>query len=93
MLLPMSRVSAESAELPDGPGKAVVMENCTACHGSEVITAKRRPPEEWDQIVNRMLSNGAVLTDDQQAKVVTYLKTYLAATSTAPAPAAKPGAK
>ncbi|MGI4877998.1 MAG: hypothetical protein ACRYG4_11005 [Janthinobacterium lividum] len=96
MLFSLGGVSAQTAELPEGPGKSVVMENCTACHGAEVIKAKRRSPDEWDQVVNRMLSNGAVLTDDQQNTVLTYLKKYLATSATsrpAAASGVKPGAK
>jgi mono/diheme cytochrome c family protein len=69
--------SAQSSELPDGPGKALASENCSACHGLELVTAQRRSPEEWEQVVNRMIANGDTLTEDQYNEVVAYLGTYL----------------
>lgn len=72
----LSAASAQST-LPDGPGKEVVEQNCTACHGLEVITAQRRTPDGWAEIVNTMVGNGASLTDDQYKQVVAYLQTHL----------------
>ena len=93
-LFPLRAVDAQSTELPEGPGRAVLLENCTACHGAEQITAQRRSSDEWEQVVNRMIGNGASLTDDQYKEVVAYLGTYLgkaAASGAAPASAARSG--
>lgn len=72
----LSGASAQST-LPDGPGKEVVEQNCVACHGLEVVTAQRRTPDGWVEIVNTMVGNGASLTDDQYKQVVAYLQTHL----------------
>ncbi len=76
ILFPLG-VSAQAPELPDGPGKALVSENCTGCHAMELITSQRRSPEEWGEVVNRMIANGDSLSEDQYKEVVTYLGTYL----------------
>ena len=68
---------AQSTELPEGPGKAIVQQSCTTCHGSELITAQRRSADGWDEVVNRMLANGATLTDDEHKAVVAYLATHV----------------
>jgi cytochrome c5 len=78
-------VVAQSSDLPDAPGKDIVINSCTACHGIDVMT--RRSPDEWGQVVDRMIGNGASLTDDQYKTVVAYLSTNLA-----PLPAAAPDA-
>ncbi len=91
ILFPLG-VSAQAPELPDGPGKAFVSENCTGCHASELITAQRRTPEEWGDVVSRMIANGDSLTEDQYKEVVTYLGTYLGKTSAAGAAPAPAGA-
>lgn len=76
-LVALSPAGAQSAALPDGPGKAVVEQSCTNCHGADLITAQRRSPDEWSEVVNRMLANGAELTEEQNSAVMTYLGTYL----------------
>ena len=91
----LAAARADGPGLPEGPGKALVIENCSNCHGVDLITAKRRTPAEWDEVMNRMLANGAPLTDDQSKQVTTYLVTYLgknAATGNAAAGAAAPAA-
>lgn len=78
LLFPAVGANAQSSGgLPDGPGKALAAENCSACHGIELVTAQRRSSEEWKEVVNRMISNGDTLTEDQYNEVVTYLGTYL----------------
>lgn len=77
LLFPTGGASAQSAGLPDGPGKAFAAENCSGCHSIELVTAQRKSPEEWKEVVNRMISNGDALTDEQYNEVVSYLGTYL----------------
>ena len=77
ILLPTSGASAQSADLPEGPGKAFAVENCSACHGLEIVTAQRRSSDEWQEVVNRMITNGDDMTEDQYTEVVAYLGTYL----------------
>lgn len=90
-LLMASAVIAQTADLPAGPGKEILESTCTACHGADVIVMTKRTPDEWGQVVDRMIGNGAALTDDQMKTVVAYLSANLAppaAGATAAAPAA-----
>jgi cytochrome c5 len=82
-LLTASAVIAQSSDLPEGPGKDIVLNSCTACHGADVIVAQRRTPDEWGQVVDRMVGNGASLSDEQYKTVVTYLQKNLAPAATA----------
>ena len=64
-----------AAALPPGPGKAIAQRMCVACHGLEVVTAKRATPEDWASTVQLMVSRGAEGTDEE----VDILTKYLAA--------------
>lgn len=42
-------------DLPEGPGRAAVLENCTACHSpSTMLQQPRVPREKWESIVAKM---------------------------------------
>ena len=83
-LLTAGAVIAQPSDLPEGPGKDIVASSCSACHGIDLIVAQRRTPDEWGQVVDRMVGNGASLSDDQYKAVVSYLQKNLA-----PLPAAQ----
>ena len=82
-VLTAGAVIAQPSDLPDGPGKDVVLSSCTACHGIDLIVGQKRTPDEWGQVVDRMVGNGASLSDEQYKAVVTYLQTNLAAPAAA----------
>jgi competence protein ComEA len=69
---------ADSENLPDAPGKAVIIRACLPCHNVKVTTAKRATgsAEEWTQVVDKMISQGAELSDDEIDLTVRYLTTY-----------------
>jgi mono/diheme cytochrome c family protein len=42
-------------ELPEGPGRDAVLENCTACHSpSTMLQQPKVPREKWESIVGKM---------------------------------------
>jgi len=88
----ISSAQAQDSELPEGPGKALLIETCTQCHAEGLITAQTRTSEEWADIISRMVGFGATIGERQQAEILTYLKTNLnkAGGATAEAPAAAP---
>src|SRR5438045_6330234 len=59
-----------SSDLPFG--KADVEKACTMCHGVDQIVAQHRAPDEWAEVVTRMVGFGATLTDQQHADVLAY---------------------
>jgi cytochrome c5 len=59
--------------LPDGPGKEVILNTCTQCHDLFRIKANRRSPEEWEETLVSMLNEGAMLNDEEFARVHRYL--------------------
>src|SRR4051812_36823538 len=71
--IPAGGARAQDDQLPDGPGKATLTEACTQCHGTGQITAQRRTPDEWADVVSRMVGVGAIVSDQQHAEIVAYL--------------------
>lgn len=69
LLAPLGRAQA----LPDGPGKLIVQEACSVCHGTEMVTSKRRSRAEWQETVQDMMSRGAPLLEDEAEIVIDYL--------------------
>jgi hypothetical protein len=63
------------ADIPDGPGKAVLLSACTACHELKEITKFRGfyTKDEWRDIVVTMVKYGAVVKDDEVTVLVDYL--------------------
>ena len=76
-LVPLGIASAQSSGLPEGPGKVFAQQNCSGCHSIDLVTAQRRTPDEWEEILNRMIANGDSLSDEQYDEVLGYLGTYL----------------
>jgi competence protein ComEA len=70
--------TAESASAGDAaPVEQLVTERCTRCHDLSVVSARRASAEEWHQIIERMQTNGAQVSDDELETIVQYLaKTY-----------------
>lgn len=43
-------------DLPEGPGRDAVIENCTACHSpSTMLQQPRVSREKWESIANKMI--------------------------------------
>ncbi len=76
LLVPVLASAQSDAPMPDGPGKAIIQRSCVACHSITVITSKRADPDEWNSLVQMMVSRGADLTDDEIPIVVKYLSEH-----------------
>jgi mono/diheme cytochrome c family protein len=61
--------------LPDGPGRELVATVCTQCHGLNNVVTLRLTAEEWEGLVNDMISRGAPAFDDQYKVITQYLST------------------
>jgi putative heme-binding domain-containing protein len=66
---------AFSQALPDGKGKAEFINNCTACHGADMVTRLKKTPEEWRKTVDNMAARGTEGTKEDLDNVVLYLVT------------------
>jgi hypothetical protein len=66
---------AAKPDLPDGPGRDLLLSACTACHELTEVTKFRGfyTKDEWRDIVVTMVKYGAVVKDDQVPVLVEYL--------------------
>jgi len=62
-----------SQDLPEGPGKDLVIKVCTSCHGAENFTDKRNTKEDWKAVVQTMIEFGAEVSSEQAEIIVNYL--------------------
>jgi competence ComEA-like helix-hairpin-helix protein len=62
-----------AAELPDGPGKAIILRTCVGCHKAEEFTAYRLSKEQYTRAVYSMLDRGAQATNAELDTVADYL--------------------
>lgn len=60
-------------DLPDSPGKDVVLKLCRDCHDLDTVTVENRTKEGWKKTVTKMLERGAEGTDEQLDAVIAYL--------------------
>ena len=62
-------------DLPEGPGRQAVLENCTACHSpSTLLQQPRVSREKWESIVGKMRKLYKAPVDDAAAaQVVDYM--------------------
>lgn len=69
-------VAHSTQEAANGQDSAAVQElltqRCTRCHDLAVVSARRASAEEWQQILERMLTNGAQVSEEEMATLVSY---------------------
>lgn len=65
--------TAPAQDLPDGPGKNIVVKACTACHGSEQFSSKQNTKDDWKAVVDTMIGYGAEIGKEDSGVIVEYL--------------------
>ncbi len=78
--------------LPDGKGKDVAKRLCSACHSTDMWAGQRHTEDEWNTVIDNMISRGLVASDDELTTVTSYLVTNLGPQKQAPANTATPAA-
>ena len=66
----------ESKALPEDPAKALVLQNCTICHSSTMVTTQRLSEKAWTGELVKMEGWGAPLAATNNAMVAAYLAKY-----------------
>lgn len=61
--------------MPEGPGKQIILRECTACHLPDHFTKYRHTNEEWQAIVIRMGTRVRSASKEELDTVQTYLAT------------------
>jgi hypothetical protein len=57
----------------EGDGANLLEERCSVCHPSSRPKSKQKTPEQWEATVNRMMSKGARLSDDEKPILINFL--------------------
>lgn len=68
---------AQEANLPDKPGKKLVVQVCTRCHPADTFAELRLTREEWRAEVDGMIARGARANRAQARRIVDYLAANL----------------
>lgn len=59
--------------LPEGPGKTVILNICTQCHDLQRVRRQRSTAQEWAEILDAMLNEGAPLPERDFPVLLRYL--------------------
>jgi mono/diheme cytochrome c family protein len=71
-------MAAQLKELPPGPNRELVSEQCQACHDLDnVLEGAGATREAWDGAIDQMVGYGLKVTPEQRAMILEYLATYL----------------
>lgn len=61
--------------LPPGPGRDMVVEKCSQCHGEGMWRELRQDRRKWEATVYRMVGKGALWSQEEIDTLATYLST------------------
>jgi hypothetical protein len=70
---PGKSVPAQQAGLPEGPGKALVENQCGSCHAVEDAIATRRSERDWKDIIQLMIDRGMTVSEAESQTILSYL--------------------
>ena len=62
--------------VPEGPGRAILLNTCTMCHDLGRIKTGRRSADEWEETLISMLNEGAPLSDADFPVIHDYLSKH-----------------
>src|SRR5262245_4185472 len=82
----------EAAALPEGAGRALMLQACVQCHDFKSIVSQRKTADAWRRTVNEMIWRGAPLLADEAGILTDYLAGAFGAGS-ASSSSIKPSAK
>jgi Helix-hairpin-helix motif len=69
----VSPAGAAGFTLPSGPGATEFQTTCVMCHTPERIVGVRRTRIEWEEVLEKMISRGAQITDSNYDPIAEYL--------------------
>jgi mono/diheme cytochrome c family protein len=61
------------AALPEGAGRALMLQACVQCHDFKSVVSQRKTAEAWRRTINEMIWRGAPLLADESAVLADYL--------------------
>ena len=70
-----SPVSSQPGIFPPGEFRNLVRDKCTTCHVATQVIAQRRTAAQWSQVIESMILQGAVISDEEFSQITLYLST------------------
>ena len=68
----------DTTSLPQDTGRDDVVRSCNMCHPIMPVMGQQRTEPEWRGVVDAMRGRGAKLSDEEAARVASYLAKYFA---------------
>jgi competence ComEA-like helix-hairpin-helix protein len=68
-----STAGAAPAVAPSGPGADLFQRVCVVCHPADRIVSVRKTRTEWEEVIDKMIANGAQVTDDNYGTIEDFL--------------------
>ena len=65
--------AAPAVQLPDDTGRSALEKTCLGCHPADRIVARRRTPDQWQEVMGKMMEQGAMATDEDLQSILDYL--------------------
>ena len=69
----VTHLAENHGPLPDGAGKAIMLNVCTQCHTLDRIRTRGMSRTDWEELLLHMLNEGAELTDEELPVLLNYL--------------------
>jgi hypothetical protein len=57
------------------PVEVIVAQKCVMCHDLLIVTSRRASYQEWKEIITRMVTYGAQVSDAEIESIIDYLST------------------
>lgn len=68
-----SLLAADNPPPRPDPGKKLVSEICSFCHGLAKLKGQSYTREQWSDVIKGMVSEGAPVTDEEFSLILDYL--------------------
>lgn len=72
-ILTADAVAADKAPPREDPGKKLVEEICSFCHGLEKLQGQAFTRDEWNNVIKGMVDEGAPVTKEEFSLILDYL--------------------
>jgi len=69
----MAFAAVQEPQLPEGDGKKILQNACTACHGLDGVVKLHLDKDGWEGLVSSMISNGAQVDAKDMPVLIDYL--------------------
>src|SRR5919201_5102725 len=72
-LATMAFAAVQEPKLPEGAGKKILQDACTACHSLDGVVKLHLDKDGWEGLIASMISNGATIDQKDIPVLVDYL--------------------